>query len=253
VHLRAVELAELHRWADVFVERVGLDRFQSVVRDHADSGFARKKPYLLDLRLMLKEDLKDLLMLGLTTSTPLAILDIGTGPASFAYLARQFGHDVVATERHDDESLMSWWWAASAAERREHRRSMDEESLTPWLRSRPSLYGDLARLFGVERVFWTVEPGPAPQLGRFDLLVARALYFDHTREPPVRTWALTEWRAFAAGLLHLMLPNGWLFMTWPSDSHSSELAAEWSSAGATTRDHAILASRREVSVFARGD
>jgi len=254
VRLGDVDHAELDRWVDVLVERVGLDRFQSIARDHADTGFGRHKRHYLDLRQMLGKDVYDLLLLGLTASRPLAILDIGTGPASFAYVGRQFGHRVVATEREDDESLLWSWWTASAEEKRERRGSMDRPVLEQWLRSRPSLYGDLAKLFGVERVFWTVAQGPAPDLGMFDLVAARDLYFNHVAKRETRVWTPAEWRVFAANLLPLMVPEGWLFLSWPDtpDAGMNDIAIEWRVAGASIRQRELLASRRDVIAFASG-
>lgn len=244
-----VDRTERDRLVDVFTERIGLDRFESIVRDHADTAFGRHKPHYLDLRLTLTRDLTDLLGLGLAQSAPRAVLDIGTGPGLFAYLAAQFGHRVLATEKEDDESLMWSWWRASPEERRERKRSMDREELERWLRLQPSLYGDLTRFFGVERTFWTVEPDPAPQLGSFDLIAARSLYFNRGRG---RIWSASEWRAFTRGLQPLLLPAGRIFLSWATDNDSAmaDAADGWRSAGARVEENSVLATCDEAHAFA---
>ena len=152
-----------------------------IVRRHRSTGFGRHKPHYVDLMTCLTTDFDEAVRLGLHQGKAKWILDIGTGPGAFPHILRHFGHDVVATEREDDESTMWHWWHSSRLRRRWIGRRFDDEGLRQWLGSRHTLYGDMAELLGIDLLFWTVEERrPGPELGgAFDLVCARSLYFDH--------------------------------------------------------------------------
>lgn len=100
-------------------------------------------------------------LLDIDTRPACSILDIGAGGGQFLAIAQCYGHDVTAFDQ-----------------------------------SHPAVYGDLMKLFGIDRVEGGVRYGePLPDgIGRYDLVVINGQIFD-TRLDRTR-WDLTEWASF---------------------------------------------------------
>ena len=114
--------------------------------------------------------------LGLYQSQGQRILDLGAGGGHFCVVARNQGHEPVALDRDDD------------------------------------YFSEICTLLGVERVVHTIaRRRPLPDLGRFDLITAFNVNFNHRAHGP---WRKADWRWF---LNHLILsqlrPGGRIFLT----------------------------------------
>ena len=126
-------------------------RLRKIVRRHRETGFGRHKLKYLELMDYLTEVFKDAVSLGLHDCEPRRVLDIGAGPGAFAYALGRLGHDVVATERDDDESIMWPIWQRQRGLARSSRRARPRGAIRRHGAPESSLYGDLAHLLGVER------------------------------------------------------------------------------------------------------
>jgi len=229
----------------------GIDRprLGAIVRRHGETGFGRRKRKYLELVNHIGRAFRDVVRLDLHATARWRVLDIGTGPGAFAHVLEHLGHEVVATERAEDESIMwSTWCPEDALDGFDGPSSGDEEVLG----AEASLYADLADFLGVERVIWTVEAAkPAPDLGdRFDLICARNLYFDHPRgNQPV--WGLDAWRFFLSDVeARLLAPEGRLFMSLPAGaSEREDLLTALKEAGAQVSSRRVLLDRNACCRF----
>ena len=178
-----------------------------LVDRHRRTRFGRHKQAYLRLDRALKRVIEDALHFGLAKPGRKRILDVGTGPGFGAYVLSKLGHDVVATEAYDNESLMWSWWKATSSTKARINRLMSPDERRCWLRSRSSLYGDFVQLLGVDRQVWTVRGGEsAPELGKFDVLLAAGFYFDHQGQDMV--WSEEDWGFFFNDVSQRLLNPG---------------------------------------------
>lgn len=110
--------------------------------------------------------------LGLDRRQPLQILDIGTGPGYFPFVAKSMGHDVTALDVD---------WSAT--------------------------YNALTRSLAIERVIHEIrrfEPLP-PIAGPFDLITAFMICFNGHKQ---KVWGAPEWDYFVGQLRKLAKASG---------------------------------------------
>lgn len=128
--------------------------------------------------------------LGLHVMPPLRILDIGTGPGHFPFVARFFGHSVVGTDLPEEVN--------------------DGKENT-------YLYDDLCRLYGVKRVPLRIQAmKDLPDIGeRFDVVTSFLTAFNTHKDPRPekakekgRPWAVEDWKWFVASCFRVWLKNG---------------------------------------------
>lgn len=232
------------------MESIDHAKLARIVRRHRWTGFGRHKPHYVDLIGCIARDFREAVELGLHRECTQRILDVGTGPGAFPYILRHLGHEVVATEREDDESTM---WLGSRLRKWWLQRRFDPDGLRRWLRSRPTLYGDMAELLGIERVRWTVAGHTAaPDLGtRFDLICARLLHFDHPG-PGKPVWDVDTWRFFIGDLTATLLsPNGRVFLSFVRRRLDlAPLFKAFEQSGGQVFDHRVLADHDVCRRFA---
>ncbi len=132
--------------------------------------------------------------IGLDRSPPLDLLDIGTGPGHFPFVARFYGHRVSALDVPPE--------VHAAAE--------------------PRLYDDLCAMYGVTRTpFWITPTGRLPEIGKFDLVTGFMAAFNRSPiegQDGWRPWTSAEWTSFLRecnerwmkpdGRIHLTLTRG---------------------------------------------
>ncbi len=158
---------------------------------------------------------------GLHESEPLSILDIGPGPGHFAFSARYYGHDVLGLELPEEVNN-------GAGE--------------------TYLYDDLCRLYGVERVGYTIAVGQdLPDLGkRFNLISGWMTAFNvhwcsnGTGTKAFEPWSPTDWEWFIAACKERwLLTDGRIVMTLTrgklSDASWDYLATQASQADSQMR------------------
>jgi len=105
--------------------------------------------------------------LGLLSSPPLRILDIGAGACHFAAVCRHYGHDVVSTDIE------------------------------------VPIYDEIAAAWGETRTIHRVEPQtPLPNRGKFDMITAIAINFHGKRVPEGQKpyWTMDDWKFFLRDL-----------------------------------------------------
>lgn len=159
-----------------------LGAFTAIGQKQERLGF---NPLYLDLADTMRVSLYRVRRLGLDSAPPLRLLDLGTGPGVFPYLAARFGHRVRCT---DIDSV-------------------------PY-------YNDLTDYFKLDRHVWRVETGvPAPDLGTFDLVTATNVGFNYLRGGKSagggrRDWGIDEWDFFLRDLTdRLVAPGGRIYFT----------------------------------------
>jgi SAM-dependent methyltransferase len=126
-------------------------------------------------------------------SSPLSILDIGTGPGHFPFVARFYGHDVVGLDVPEE---------------------VNEEGET-------FLYDDLCKLYGVSRIAFNIKPGcQLPHIGKgYDLVTSFLTAFNKLTKPDdpselIRYWTPYEWGDFIDACCRVWLrPGGRIIMT----------------------------------------
>ena len=146
--------------------------------------------------------------LGLDRSPPLEILDIGTGPGSFAMVANSMGHRAIGTDVRDQ-------WN-----------------------------GEYCRLSGVELVNAPVRPREPyrPVARRFDLIAMMTPNFHRTVvDGGVQYWSTDDWQFLIDDLFdNLLTDRGRIFILMPPDHQPGGTRAdsplvEWAAArGAMT-------------------
>lgn len=202
--LRASEQPEkLHffEWLVTQVDPAAHDRLRDA---YIVAGNERAKKYL-DAVSWFDQKLDYALRLGLHSSRPLRILDLGTGPGHFLVVARFFGHEALGTDSPKDAE-------------------------------RCDLYDALNAVFGNRRIEHQVLPMQDLDTlpGRFDLVTAFSVQFDRRAG---RFWTAEQWRFFLHSVKqHALKPDGVLFMTLMKKAAGEEgwqylrTRAEWATA-----------------------
>jgi SAM-dependent methyltransferase len=129
----------------------------------------------LDVRTFLTTTLLRAYRLGLHSSQPLSVLDVGTGVGYFPFICEHYGHSAIAIDRDGNRVF---------------------EDVTRWL--------------GVDRRSCEIKAGTAlPQLGkRFDLVTAFMVNFDRFSERGYAPWGVSEWEFFLKDIVENHLRSG---------------------------------------------
>jgi len=147
--------------------------------------------------------------LGLDKKPPMRVLDLGTGPGHFPFVARFYGHDVTGT----DLPVL-----ARGAERPTH------------------IYDALCALYRVNRISHMIRPNiPLEGLGgRYDLVTSFLAAFNVDEKQ--RPWTPDHWRFFLKSLKRDVLHDGgFVFMTLTNGKTTPE---SWSYL-ASVADHSV--------------
>lgn len=166
------DLEALLTHAEASLDWAALDR---LAKQFAKAGSERK---YLETHKWLKRKHGHALMLGLDQLAPLDILDLGTGGGHFPYVARYFGHRVVALD-------------------------------LPGIQ----LYDALCSWIGVDKHDFRIEARtPLPDLRkRFDLVTAFMIGFNTKRDGTLFT--IEDWDWFLEDVRgHQLKPNGHLVL-----------------------------------------
>jgi SAM-dependent methyltransferase len=129
----------------------------------------------LDVKTFLPTTMARAHRIGLTTSSGLDILDIGTGAGYFPVVCKYYGHRAMAIDRDGNPVF---------------------EDVTRWL--------DVDRRSCEIHAF-----EPIPDLGRaFDLVTAFMVNFDRYEPPEYRPWGPSEWEFFLTDVARRHLKDG---------------------------------------------
>ncbi len=168
------------RFLEFLKDDIGADRFAGLQRKWLRPDALGGDPEMLkflDLLWWFEGKLRICRRLNLDSSPPLAIVDIGAGPAHFGYLAKHFGHAIVATDLS----------------------ARPEEPVL-------EMYDDFRALFGIAcRPHVTTVHAPLPPIEeRFDLCTGLLTKF-HVHEDG-SAWTIEDWRSFFQQLRASLVP-----------------------------------------------
>jgi SAM-dependent methyltransferase len=179
-------------------------RLPKEVRQDYDRVLATIGAYtfkFLDVRTFLTATIQNAHRLGLHTSTPLSILDLGTGVGYFPVVCAHYGHSVIAIDRDGNRVF---------------------EDVTRWL--------------GVDRRSHEIRARePLPQMERrFDLITAFMVNFDQFIETDLSPWGVEEWGYFLRDVAaNQLLPNGRLVLRLnPHTASKSDILSYFRAEGA---------------------
>ena len=147
-------------------------RLQEIQNRYADAGGGFAKYTDVDRWLLLARERVQNLKLNRTS--PQRVLDLGCGGGFFLFILKQLGHDVLGLD-------------------------IDVQPL----------YRELAELFALPRVIWTIKPfEPLPDLGQpFDWITAFSISFDRAVSGRPR-WGPREWNFLLEDLQQRHLEPG---------------------------------------------
>ena len=161
------------------VDVAALDRLRDRYRDQSSPPEFTK---YLDASAFVRVALACAYRLDLHRSTPMTILDIGTGAGYFPLVCRHFGHDVIACDVDDDPVL-----------------------------------NDITALLDIGRRPWRVMPFEnGPDFGRrFDLVTAFQLGFDRAgADGQVVFWGEEQWDFFLKAIAtNYLNPDGGVLLS----------------------------------------
>jgi SAM-dependent methyltransferase len=131
-------------------------KFQEVINSHASEGYDSYKYF--DKQLWLRTKMMRVIELGLDTSPPLSVLDMGCGAGYFLYCCKYLGHSVHGLDLPDYE-----------------------------------FYRDMIAMFGIPRTGYRIEPFKTlPLLGKkFDVITAHQICFNGHKTDEL--WGPDEW------------------------------------------------------------
>lgn len=156
----------------------GLDReaFDALCRSTAEQR--NHKLSYGDIDLWVTRAWKEAKLLGLDSSPPLDVLDIGMGPGYSLYVCQRLGHRCAGLDRPGHFPL----------------------------------WQDLRSLLGIDRVIeHTIKPyEPLPPMGRFDLVTSYRAQFNYNKAEK-RLWNPEEWGFFLDDLRDNVLKPGGRF------------------------------------------
>ena len=202
---------------DYFLEDLDQSAFEKFRRSTGE--LREHKLNYADVELWLARSWKAAQRLGLDTSPPLDVLDIGIGPGYFLYVCQKLGHRTVGIDRPGD---YPFW-----------------QAIRKWL--------SIHKV--VEHTIEPYQPLPATELGTFDLVTAFRAQFNFNKEAK-RLWNLDEWNFFLDDLRnHILRPNGRVAFKLAKQEHKgheglkrgdAELGAFMASRGATTEGTVLV-------------
>ncbi|MBV8977701.1 MAG: class I SAM-dependent methyltransferase [Alphaproteobacteria bacterium] len=202
---------ELRRFFSYLLSEIDPDQYRRIQLHYLDPQIVERDSDVvkyLDPILWFESKLRLAWFLNLDKAPPMRILDFGTGPGHFPFVARFYGHDVTGTELPPRIGT----FAGS-----EH------------------LYEALCTLYQVKRIGHWIKPNaPLEGLGgRYDLVTAFLAAFNVDEK--LKPWTADHWRVFLKSLkADVLTENGFLFMTLADGKLTPEswsyLAsiAEWS-------------------------
>jgi SAM-dependent methyltransferase len=131
-------------------------KFQEVITSHASEGYDSYKYF--DKQLWLRTKMMRVIELGLDTSPPLSVLDMGCGAGYFLYCCKYLGHNVHGLDLPDYE-----------------------------------FYRDMIAMFDIPRTGYRIEPFKTlPLLGKkFDVVTAHQICFNGHKTDEL--WGVDEW------------------------------------------------------------
>lgn len=147
-------------------------KFQEVITSHASEGYDSYKYF--DKQLWLRTKMMRVIELGLDTSPPLSVLDMGCGAGYFLYCCKYLGHNVHGLDLPDYE-----------------------------------FYRDMIAMFGIPRTGYRIEPFKTlPLLGKkFDVVTAHQICFNGHKTDEL--WGVDEWEFLLGDLeQNYMRPGG---------------------------------------------
>lgn len=190
--------AEERRIFSRVVQTIDRDAYEAARRRHdVERQFANRPSHpvkYFDVAHYIARDIPIAIRLGLHTSPPITVLDIGAGPCIFGAICKALGHTYVASDVLSKD--------------------------TPVL-------SDVAALFGFERLECKVSAyEPVPIAGRYNLIVAHRAMFDLFSVAEARVndgrafWGTKEWDFFVKDVTtRLLAPSGRLHVWLNPQTH----------------------------------
>lgn len=182
--------AELRRFFEYVLTEIDADEYRRVQLHYLDPGVVDPDADIvkyLDPVMWFESKLRLAQSLGLDKKPPMRILDLGTGPGHFPFVARFYGHDVTGT---------------------------DLPARTRGVEQSGHIYDALCAMYRVKRIGNEIKPNAKLEGlgGRYDMVTAflAAFNVDEERKP----WSVDHWRFFLKSLRADVLNDGGvLFMT----------------------------------------
>ena len=181
---------ELRRFFAYLLKEVDAQEYRRLQMRYLDPGTVDPNADIvkyLDPLIWFESKLRLAQMLELNKKPPQRILDLGTGPGHFPFVARFYGHDVTGTDLPN---------RARGMENSDH------------------IYDALCAMYGVRRIAHKIKPNvPLEGLGgRYDIVTSFLAAFNVDEEK--RPWSVDQWRFFLRSLKRDVLNDGGiLFMT----------------------------------------
>jgi hypothetical protein len=178
---------ESRRFFEYLLENVDAKKYREIQRHYLDPKIVNPNADIvkyLDPTTWFESKLRLCYILGLDKKPPMRILDLGTGPGHFPFVAHFYGHSVLGTD------------------------------LPARTRGAGHIYDALCDLYRVERIGLEIKPNtPLEGIpGRYDMVTAFLAAFNvyGGRTP----WTIDHWRVFLRNLkLDILNDGGMLFMT----------------------------------------
>lgn len=193
-----------------FLRKIDNVRLRDIQRRYANSP--QKYAKYADIERWLARHLENLRRLGLDTSPPKSIVDLGCGGGFFLFLCQEFGHDVRGVDVDDFDLL-----------------------------------GELCELFGVPCTVWRIEAmKPLPHFSqKFDWITAFSTRFNRDAQDR-HVWSKDEWNFFLDNVARHLAPGGKVFFEINSgksrDFYPNELRELFRRRGAQLdRDYVLFA------------
>ena len=97
---KVISEAEMYKICKEMLDNWDLSKYDELKAKHykEDSGTPKNKLKYLDLFSWIAGRMNSAILMGLHKSMPLDILDIGTGPGHFAFIAKFFGHNILTSD-----------------------------------------------------------------------------------------------------------------------------------------------------------
>jgi len=182
--------AEVKRFFEYLLVQVDADEYLRVQRQYLDPKIVNPNADIvkyLDPVVWFESKVRLAQTLNLDKKAPLRILDLGTGPGHFPFVAHFYGHDATGT---------------------------DLPPRTLGVGNSDHIYDSLCAMYRVKRIGHQIRPNvPLEELGgRYDMVTSflAAFNVDEERKP----WSAEHWHFFLRSLRHDVLNDGGiLFMT----------------------------------------
>jgi len=176
---KIISEAEMFKLAKHMLDTWDLEAYDELKKKHCDegSGTPKNKLKYLDLFGWLGGRMNPAIQMGLHVSMPLRILDIGSGPGHFAFIAKFFGHEILTSD------------IPSGSPEGSIRDGVIKQK-----ESKDVFYKDLIDFLKLERTEYRVEPFKKSSGfdEKFDLITVLMPSFEkYSKEK--KLWGLDEW------------------------------------------------------------